>query len=298
MGGIGTEAELEAAYTQLLPDLTGAREKSAIQTQTIANDAITSRLFVLRNGEDGTAGRGKRPRTEGWWAKETFSTIKRDGNNVTGYDGETFALSLGYDSFDGNGGAGVSFTYAGSTIGNDRSGSEDSSFVSYALQLYKSFHAGPAYWMISTDAGYRMDMGPLMLVPSVRADYTYLLMDSYSESGAGGANLNIDSGDFQSLRARAALRASVGLGEKRTIEPYVEGGYSAELLAEDVVVDGRFHSGGAFSLSGEEANESAAFVNAGVVYRMARGSLSGGYGGEFGSDSSSHQLSVTATLQF
>ncbi|WP_305668750.1 autotransporter domain-containing protein [Parvibaculum sp.] len=333
IGGIGTEAELEAAYTQLLPDLTGAREKSAVMAQNLANDAIASRLFVLRNGEGGTASRGKRSHTEGWWAKETFSTIKRDGNNVTGYDGDTFALSLGYDSFDGNGGAGISFTYAGSTIGNDRSGSEDSSFVSYALQLYKSFNAGPAYWdliggvalneyemrrqiligavdylaeadsmgyqgMVSTDAGYRMDMGALMLVPSIRADYTYLLMESYSESGAGGANLDIDSGDFQSLRARAALRASLGLGEKRTVEPYVEGGYSAELLAEDVVVDGRFHSGGAFSLTGEQANESAAFVNAGVIYRMARGSLSGGYGGEFGSDSSSHQLSVTATLQF
>lgn len=335
MGGIGTEAELQAAYEQLLPDLTGSRERSAVLTQEIAGEAISSRLEVMRASPHTARALGRqRAYSAGWWAKQSISTLKRDGDNVTGYDADVFAFSLGYDRFDGEGGGGIVFTYTGGTYNHGRSGADDSDIASYALHLYKSLHFGRAYWdvnggvalndydlkrhiligsvdynaesssfgyqgMIGTNTGYRADLGGLVLSPSIGLDYTYLSMDAYEESGANGANLNVDSSDFQSLRARAGLRVAFPMGTRNALEPYVEGGYSAELIADDAVVDGRFSAGGgAFSLTGEQANESVAFGKTGVVYSLGGGSLAAGYSGKFGSDFSSHQVALTASLQF
>ncbi|MCF8470247.1 MAG: autotransporter domain-containing protein [Parvibaculum sp.] len=331
IGGIDTVGGLQAAYEQLLPDLTGARERGAVMAQTTSSDAIDSRLSVLRGTTK--ARNRRRGYGVGWWGRQSFSSITRDGARATGYDGDLFGLTIGYDRSEGNNGGGIAFTYTAGSYGGAMTGPDDSSITSVGLQLYKFHQSGQAYWnlmggaalnsydterriavgavnyqaesdslgyqgMVGAGAGYLMDLGGLTLTPSLRGDYTYLLMDSYEESGAGGANLDIDSGDFQSLRAKAALRASYATGRNNAFEPYLEGGYTAELLAEDTTVEGRFHSGGSFSLTGEQANESAPFVNAGIIIRMAGGSISAGYEGEFGSDIESHRVAVMASLQF
>ena len=330
VGNVETEAELQQAYEQLMPDITGARERHSVMAQDTAHDAIADRLNELRAlGKGGTVRRSR----NGWWAREEASAIDKSGDPNTGYDGFLYGLTIGYDAMSPSGEAtGIAFVTTAEGYGGDYTGGDNSSIRSYALHFYKGYNSGTLFWdmtgglsynsytirreiaigdvdyaatsdssgyqgMMGADFGYRADMGWLVLTPSLRAEYTYLYMDSYEETGAGGANLAIDAGDFQSLRLKGSLKAAFGLGEGRAWQPFVEGGYTGEMLSEDAKADGRFVSGGSFSLTGDQVNESAPFVKAGLAYRMWGGSLSLSYKGEYG-DFSAHQAAFTASLQF
>ena len=328
IGNVETVAELKQAYEQLMPDITGARERNSILTQDMAHDAISDRLSELRGLVRDRSGRRHR---SGWWGREAGSAIDKSGDNNTSYDGYIFGLTIGYDAIGPSGNVtGFAFSTTSEGYSGDYTGDDDSALRSYALHFYKGYSSGPLFWdmtgglsynsytikreiaigdidytatsdssgfqgMAGADFGYRAKMGWFVLTPSLQADYSYLHMGSYEESGAGGANLGIDAGNFQSLRLKGSLRAA--LGEGLGWRPYLEGGYTSELLTQDAEVDGHFLSGGSFSLTGDEIDESAPFVKAGLTYQMLGGSFSLSYKGEFG-DFSAHQASVTASLQF
>ena len=51
----------------------------------------------------------------------------------------------------------------------------------------------------------------LLLTPSVMADYMYYNPDSYTESGAGGANLRVDQDSFNKLDLGAGIGGGLSL---------------------------------------------------------------------------------------
>lgn len=333
VGNLSTVAEIKALYTELLPDLSGAREEQAIRVQDVSSGLVSNRLALLRSSEqEGDTSGYRRRRNTGLWAQESASAESAaSGENSAGYDGTLFALAFGADARDDDGNVwGVSFTYAAMNY-DSSDPSNDNVNQSYLVQLYHGLNSGPFYWDamanfgldsyksyrevtagdvtrnphadwmgyqagLSTQVGYNFDFGPITLRPSLGASYTFLRQASYEEEGGGsGVDLAIDANNFQSLRTTAELRLGGRFGG---IAPYLRGGLTHEFLDATPVADGRFVSGGSFSLEGDPLDKDVPFGGVGVGIGGGYANLNFDYTGQFGDRLTSHQATATVVMKF
>ncbi len=337
VGNLSTVGAIQSVYSQLLPDLSGAREEQAVRVQDISSGLVSNRLALLRSDEqDGDAPTGYRPhRNTGLWAQEAASDESgAAGEKSQAYDGTLYALAFGLDTRDSGGDVwGASFTYAAMDYGASDPSRDDVN-QSYLFQFYHALNSGPFYWDamaslgidsykgyrqvtagdvtrntnaswigyqggLSTEVGYTLALGPISLRPSLGASYTYLHQAAYEESGGGdGVDLAIDANSFQSLRTTAQLRVGTSFGSDPAIDPYVRGGITHELLDATPVADGHFVSGGAFSLEGDTLDKDLPFAGIGVSMGSGYAKLNLDYTGQFGDKLTSQQATATVVMKF
>lgn len=284
VGNLSTVDAVRKLYSDLQPDLTGARETQAIRVQDISSGIISTRLALLRTGEqtgvDTSLGRVASRRGTGFWGQEAISAEQsKAGDKSQAYDGPLYAMAAGYDERDREGDVwGLSFAYAAMNYGGSDP-SNDNTNQSILVQAYKGINRGPffldlvggigydnyreyrqvtassvtrsanAKWNgyqggLSAEIGYSAVLGPISIRPLIGASYTYLYQNAYTEEGGQSIDLAVEGNSFQSLRSNAELRIAGTFGSDTLWTPYVRGGLSHEFLDAKPVADGHFVEGG------------------------------------------------------
>lgn len=268
-------AGLATAIKQTLPVLTGAASQASDVTQRAFGQAMINRLDDLRGVDDGIAW------TRSIWLQPLGGIARQAGRDgVPGYNATGGGVALGTDAaISPRALIGGAFSYSRQTI----TGSEDAvsnrlGIDSYQLGAYGSYALSHdvvldtqldgavndngesrslSFLGATSGAGYRSYGGHagagvkkiiaaqdgLVLMPSLRLDYTTVRSNAYQESGAGGFSLNVDAQSYQALTTRAGLKAAYRLARGLRLTAEVGAGYNA--------LNGRLQVGAAFAGGGD-----------------------------------------------
>jgi uncharacterized protein with beta-barrel porin domain len=117
-----------------------------------------------------------------------------------------------------------------------------------------------------------------MLLPSLRLDYGQVRADAYSESGAGGLNLNVDSQLYRELTVTTGLKGAFQVARQAFVTADAGVGYNA--LNDRLQISAAFlGGGGSFVTSGLGLSPWVYSAGLGLVVRQDdRLDLSARYG--------------------
>lgn len=133
----------------------------------------------------------------------TSQSLKQEGGSgsstIKSYQG--YLYSVWDELQDGEG------LYVNSALGIGTMEFETDRYIGFMNQKARSDHSGLS-WKASAGIGYNFITGNWSLRPGLETDYVYLKENSFSESGAGHLNLDINSHDSQSLQSRIGVNVS------------------------------------------------------------------------------------------
>ncbi len=277
-----------------------------------------------------------------WWAKG-FGSQGEQGNvaNMNGYDTDAYGLMLAYDKpLNNQTRVGFGGGYANSTIdGNNSSGSTD--IDSYQITGYLHHAPGPWFVQAAVTAGVNdYESTRHIVFPGVNrtatSDYTgqqysgivtvgrhyqvnettitplaslqasHLRVGSYTESGAGDANLRIESQDYNFVQSTLGVKAErVIRSGNRTYSPEVHAKWLHDFKSTTMEQDAAFTGGGAsFNAQGIKQDRDLFNVGAGVTFLSCNcekdsWTVKGLYDYKWNdSEYASHQVSLIAGLKF
>lgn len=139
------------------------------------------------------------------------------------------------------------------------------------------------------------------LQPYGAMQYIYLRQNSFSETGGGIANLDVDGVDAESLRSILGFRLDreVRTGRGAVLVPQIRTGWLHEFLDTDTVVSNRFAAvpGTSFAAQGLDLGRDWALLGAGLGWRMTdRLTLTSNYDAQLNANQTFHVGS--ANLQY
>jgi len=277
-----------------------------------------------------------------WWAKGFGSQGEQDNvANMNGYDTEAYGLMLAYDKpLNNETRVGFGGGYANSTIdGNNSSGSTD--IDSYQITGYLHHAPGPWFVQAAVTAGVNdYESTRHIVFPGVNrtatSDYTgqqysgivtvgrhyqvnettitplaslqasHLRVGSYTESGAGDANLRVESQDYNFVQSTLGVKAErVIRSGSSTYAPEVHAKWLHDFESTTMAQDAAFTGGGAsFNAQGIKQDRDLFNVGAGVTFLSCNcekdsWTVKGLYDYKWNdSEYSSHQVSLIAGLKF
>jgi outer membrane autotransporter protein len=142
----------------------------------------------------------------------------------------------------------------------------------------------------------------VVLTPTAMINYIHVDQDAYTESGAGGANLDVDPGDLDVFELGVALEATwmKELSNGGIFEPAVHVGYRNDVIGDKVSASSKFIGGGTtFRTEGSDPVNSTFNVGFGAtVYNTNSWEFTGGYDFEYKSEYAAHSGVVKAAYKF
>ena len=257
----------------------------AISDSTQSLNVVSTRLEQLRADNDtsieGMAAGGRTADTGLWF--QGFGTAAtqslRDG--VDGYDATTVGGAAGIDTaIDNQDRIGISGSYARSNVDSNGSADQTTDINSYQGNVYGSRNVGNwyadgmlgfAYQQYSTDrhitassaiaggdfngetytartnTGYRIRAGNgFDITPNAGLTYFFNHVSAYTETGAGGADLNVKGTNTQALYSRVGTDFGYDMHSGGTlIRPVLRAGYSYDLIGDQFETTSNFTGGGA-----------------------------------------------------
>lgn len=277
-----------------------------------------------------------------WWAKG-FGSQGEQGNvaNMNGYDTEAYGLMLAYDKpLNNQTRVGFGGGYANSTIdGNNSSGRTD--IDSYQITGYLHHAPGPWFVQAAVTAGVNdYESTRHIVFPGVNrtatSDYTgqqysgivivgrhyqvnettitplaslqasHIRVGSYTENGAGDANLRIERQDYNFVQSTLGVKAErVIRSGSSTYAPEVHAKWLHDFKSTTMEQDATFTGGGAsFNAQGIKQDRDLFNVGAGITFLSCNcekdsWTVKGLYDYKWNdSDYASHQVSLIAGLKF
>ena len=233
-------------------------------------------------GNDSGMAAGGNVADKGLWFQGFGSTGTQDlRDGVDGYDVKTGGGAVGADMAVGNNSRlGASVSYARSTIDSNGSANQSTDIDSYQGNVYGSYNMGKWYtdgllgfayqdynserfittpsvtasgdfsgetYTARATTGYHMAAGRgFDFTPNVGLTYYYNHVGSYTESGAGGLDLNVGSSNTQALLGR--IGADLGYDIQRStmlIRPVIRAGYSYDFIGDNTATTSSFTGAGA-----------------------------------------------------
>jgi outer membrane lipase/esterase len=150
-----------------------------------------------------------------------------------------------------------------------------------------------------------LDIGGIVLQPTVSLDYNRLDQDDVTESGAGSLNLAIEDNDLDSLVLGAGMRVRGRwkISEDLWIVPELHGRWLHEFLDTDRLIEARLVSGpvgaSAFQIQGVELPRDSGSVGvAWNVITKSAWSIIGSYDAILNEDLVQHVGSITLSFEF
>jgi fibronectin-binding autotransporter adhesin len=150
---------------------------------------------------------------------------------------------------------------------------------------------GGNLWKIVGTVGYNGVTGGLTFRPFVGIDYSNGKVDSFTETGAGAANLTVASIDADGTDLLVGIDLA---GTSGGLTPYGRLTYRYELDSNDRAITALFNgaAGTAFTVSGVEPGKSQFDIDAGVSYGIGTNvSIFAGYQGTIRKDLNRHGIS-------
>ncbi len=148
---------------------------------------------------------------------------------------------------------------------NDYSNSRDIALTN------STAHSSPSgqQYVANLDLGYDFHPGPSWVVgPTLGATYTHLDVDSFTENGAGGADLSVNSQSVDSLRSRFGAHVSyltqVG---SMTLQPSFTAMWQHEYMDDSSGITSQFNipGSGAFTINTAAPSRDSALLGCGLT---------------------------------
>ncbi len=232
---------------------------------------------------------------------------QRDG--IDGFDAKTLGFAVGLDTsnISDNATVGLAFSYGNTNVDSENATKTDTEVDSYQLTVYgdvdidnRTFVTGYAAYAWNDIDQTRYNVGGVsglnansdtdsdqfaigaaigrdyntrqgfVVTPSLSVDYTNISTDGYTETGAGGANLTVDTEDFDVLKMGIGVETSweVEQEDGSIFKPSLRAGYSYDLIGDEVETTSSLEgiSGTSFKSRGADAERSEFSLGAGVTY--------------------------------
>ncbi|MEM8781434.1 MAG: autotransporter domain-containing protein [Planctomycetota bacterium] len=157
-------------------------------------------------------------------------------------------------------------------------------------------------WQVDGTATYRVDLpGEFRLEPFGTIEYVDTETDSYSESGAGSANLDVAEQNFDALFTTVGARLhKTFVWDRNTFTPEVRAGYQYEWLDTDADAVVTFADGGVATgvvITGVDPEDDAVLLGGGLTADFNRNfSLRADYDIRFSDDRTDQQVSVSLRI--
>ncbi|QDF99785.1 hypothetical protein CJ010_16150 [Azoarcus sp. DD4] len=328
-----TQQEVSQAASQSLPLLTGGSSTVAQNVMGGINRVVQTRIGSrggLSSGDEFLGDKHLWLKPFGSWADQD------DRHAVTGYKADTYGFALGVDGEVSSAlRLGAAFAYAKSDVDGNSSAAPQSAEVDvYQLVGYGSyslddrtevdFQAGigrnrnegrrkitfaarvaesdfdseTAHIGVGIGRSYAIG-GRTSLTPSIRADYTWIKDQSYTEKGAGALNLHIDSRSTEALVVGIDAKLEHQVSEQSSLVGNLGVGY--DTINERASVTAAFAGapGAAFVTSGIKPEPWLVRGGLGAVFKTGGGvEISGRYDAEYRESFINQTASVKARWMF
>lgn len=305
LGSASTAQEVADSIAKVSPAVANAVAQVAAGASRGVNNVVLARL----EGIQGRATGNKFYSDGRAWVKPFGSWADQDDRRgVIGYDATTIGIVGGVDADVGSASRlGVAFGYARSDVdGNSSVAPQNTKIDTYQAVFYGShrldkatevnFQAGvgmhdnkgrrdiniggPTLVASAKYSGWSANLGAgiahtikwtekTSFTPSLRADYSSLRNKSYSESGAGALNLNVNSNDTGQFIVGVDGKITHALSGKSTLVANVGLGY--DLIDDRSSVTSAFAGApaAAFSTQGIESSRWLVRGGVGAVFRAS-----------------------------
>jgi len=318
----------------LLPGVDGAGATNVEVTNATGNQ-VSKRLASLRSSGVAT---GDPMATSHLWVEGFGSSIDQDNRNGQyGYDATSGGVTFGVDSDMVLEGVttGASFSYAQSSVDSKSVSNASTDINSYIGTLYGSKvmddglfingQLGFGYndyetertvsgvgqakgdtngWQATAkvEAGKDFAMDAITLTPLASLQYTYVDIDGYTETGAGGANLTVNPDAMSTVDAAVGgqIAYAYPLRNGGSLVPSAHAKYVYRMGDTALDTTSRFTGGGAaFSTGGVKADRSSVNLGAGLLLTTVGGTdLSLNYDADIRSNLIGHSGQVKARWAF
>ena len=299
LGQLGTEREISNAVAQTLPLMSASMTEANMASLYSINRIVQARQSSNKGLSSGDDFLGDRH----IWFKPFGSWASQDNHNgAAGYDARSFGGILGFDGeLSDQNNIGLAFAYSRTDVDSNSSVAAQSADInSYRAIVYGShsfddrtelsYQADVGYhdnegnrtinfgglnsiansnyssWSGHIGAGLSRSyaMGPsTTITPVIRADYSRIHDQAYSETGAGALNLNVNSNSTDELVLLVEGRLSHAITERATLLANLGIGYDA--LSDKNSITATYTGGGtAFSTQG--IDPSATLVRGGLGF--------------------------------
>jgi autotransporter family porin len=320
----------------------GATHTALTNVSNSANGLIGTRLASVRDasGETGMAA-GNLTHGLKMWAQVFGTTGEQDERDgVSGFDVDTYGVTVGIDTqtLAEDWVWGLAFTYADTEVESNGVNSTDTEIDTYQIALYadykwdaqtyvngvvgygfndadqtrhnvgtigltanSDFDSDQFFAKLETGRDYELRNGTT-LTPFALANFSYIDTEGYTETGAGGANLEVDTDDQYIFELGLGLEASWlhELEDGSYLKPSLVAGYRYDLADDEVEATSTFTGGGvAFKTEGFDPQNHTFRLGAGLAfYTTANWELSANYDYELKEDYDAHNGYLRAAYRF
>ena len=302
LASLKTKKELADAIESTIPSISGG-----VAELTRSSSAALTRTVGARQGRRGASSGDSSVKNRGLWLQPFGSEVDQDDRNgVTGYEIDSSGIALGVDAdISDSWNVGLAVAYIESDVkSNLNVGQHDVDVESYQMKAYatKTLSATTAVnlqiglgtsdydskrvlfnssvanadydsWNLEVNAEvehtHQLNENT-SLTPYAFADYSYVDVDSYDESGAGLFNLMVNDDDADSLVLGAGVRANHAATDALSLTANASIGY--DVLTDKSDLTAAFSGGGAsFTTDGIEPDEVVYSAGLGAEYSLTNG---------------------------
>ena len=303
--GQTTDKQVSDAASQTLPLLTGGTTTAVRSSMGSVNGIIQSRLDHVSGRASGDSFLGDK----NVWLKPFASRAdQNDRDGVAGFRADTYGLAIGVDgTLSPALRIGGAFAYASSDVNGKSATAPQSNDVniyqligygSYAIDdrtdinfqvdvgqntnkgrrqiaftsstASSNYNSDTAHVGLSIGRAYPLS-GSTTLIPSLRADYTWIKDKSYSESGAGLLNLNVASRSAEAFIVAIDGKLAHQLNDQTTLIANLGVGYDAINKRDAISASFAGASNAAFVTYGIDPSPWIGRAGAGAVYKLKSG---------------------------
>ncbi|MCB9944156.1 MAG: autotransporter domain-containing protein [Geminicoccaceae bacterium] len=263
-------------------------------------------------------------------------TLQESKDGAAGFDAKTGGFAIGVDyELDDRSTLGVSLAYSNSDVDGRNGSHSDVDIDSFQGSVYGLYDLGEATyvsgmigggtsdnsasrdvtvgpvddkaradydgWNVTAmlEVGHRVDLSPgLTVIPRAHAEYIYSDVDGYREKGIGGAGLDVEGIDADSLDL--GLSTSLIYDPGNGVSLSGDFGFTYDVLADDNDVTSRFIAGGStFTTRGVDPEKFTALAGLGVAFDISENMQAiAGYDLALRKDLTNHQLALKLRHRF
>lgn len=281
MGALGSTAEIAGAVAQLMPGFTGGGAQVALGLagsggSQVVHEHMNGGAQGLSSGEQPLF------KDRMVWAQPFHSwTDQNERKGVAGYNADSYGLALGADGkVNEQWQVGAALSLAKGDVDGDSPVTRNNLEINtYQVSLYAtdrlseatSLNLQAGFGVNDNDSSRHIVFGGLNLVASgdytswhtlldaeleqrytvsekatlasfLRAQYTYVSVEDYTETGAGAVNLHMEDNNEDSLIVTVGGKAAYALTEQVKLTGHLGAGY--DLMASQSSVTATFSGGG------------------------------------------------------
>jgi outer membrane autotransporter protein len=302
--GFTGDEEISEAAESLLPGITGG----VAQVTNIATNAVTGVVAARQDLTRGlSSGDGFMTDRHIWFKPFGGWTKQDERQGVTGYDIDSYGFAAGFDGYvSSSWNVGAALAYINSDVESEMTaGKHTVDMDSYQAKVYATamlddmtavnlqLGGGVSDYDSKRDMrtlneiadadydGWNMQFSAelersyqvsdkTVVTPYVHADYSYVNVEDYNETGAGLLNLNVDDDSADSLIIGAGAKGNHAVSDSLLLMANAGIGY--DVMTDRSSLTSSFAGGGAqFTTEGMEPDEWVYNAGVGVKYSLENG---------------------------